>query len=339
MIVKATHSKNLLAYNTKSQVARVDIGVLRKPKDKLWIEKEFRSKKYVICIVCNYLFAFHKIFDGSEKISHICHPFKDNVLGIFPSNIHKSLLSESDFCDKYSIPSSIDTDSYNFESYYKNLPFYDFVYFTINGDQGINCKGSYIIDILNESSRKSNIIGLVVDYGPKKKINDNFLFRKFSNLNVVHECMNQNKINYVMNKAKFVFFPNILDASPRMITESLVRNKPIVVNKNILGGWKYVNKENGVFFESLSYSDYLNGAYEKDFYIENICNAFKHVLNYRYTNILKNYYSEYGFLNSSKKLADIINSIRNNDEYKYVFYEELEPVFFNCLNHKDEYIT
>ena len=49
-------------------------------------------------------------------------------------------------------------------------------------------------------------------------------------------------------KAKFVFIPNEADASPRVLTECLSLDVPCLINKNILGGWKYVNNKTGEFF-------------------------------------------------------------------------------------------
>jgi hypothetical protein len=49
-------------------------------------------------------------------------------------------------------------------------------------------------------------------------------------------------------KSKFQFVPNQRDASPRVITEGMSYNLPLLMNYNILGGWKYVNKDTGVFF-------------------------------------------------------------------------------------------
>jgi len=51
------------------------------------------------------------------------------------------------------------------------------------------------------------------------------------------------------NKCKFIFVPNLRDASPRVLTEALSCNLPCLVNYNILGGWKYVDSEKtGEFF-------------------------------------------------------------------------------------------
>jgi hypothetical protein len=57
-----------------------------------------------------------------------------------------------------------------------------------------------------------------------------------------------NEMKNLYNKSKFIFLPNIIDASPRMLTECLSMNLPCLVNKDILGGWKYVNEHTGEFF-------------------------------------------------------------------------------------------
>lgn len=52
-----------------------------------------------------------------------------------------------------------------------------------------------------------------------------------------------------MKKCKFLFVPNISDASPRVITEAMCYNIPVLVNQNILGGWhNIVPSVTGEFF-------------------------------------------------------------------------------------------
>lgn len=53
-----------------------------------------------------------------------------------------------------------------------------------------------------------------------------------------------------LEQARFTFLPNIMDASPRILTETLCKNNPVLVNKDIFGGWKYVTPETGEFFTS-----------------------------------------------------------------------------------------
>ena len=47
-----------------------------------------------------------------------------------------------------------------------------------------------------------------------------------------------------------MFIPNIVDASPRILTEALCYNLTCLVNYNILGGWKYVTEMTGEFFHN-----------------------------------------------------------------------------------------
>lgn len=50
-------------------------------------------------------------------------------------------------------------------------------------------------------------------------------------------------------RARFLFAPNGLDASPRILAEALSLDVPVVVNRQILGGWKYVTARTGAFFD------------------------------------------------------------------------------------------
>jgi hypothetical protein len=53
-----------------------------------------------------------------------------------------------------------------------------------------------------------------------------------------------------IEESRVMFVPNGSDASPRILTEALCKGTPILVNKHIFGGWKYVNDCTGAFFES-----------------------------------------------------------------------------------------
>jgi hypothetical protein len=55
-----------------------------------------------------------------------------------------------------------------------------------------------------------------------------------------------------MKESRFLFVPNISDASPRVVAECLIKNVPILMNANILCGFKYINNETGEFFSSES---------------------------------------------------------------------------------------
>ena len=57
--------------------------------------------------------------------------------------------------------------------------------------------------------------------------------------------------NYLY-RSKMLFIPNVIDASPRVITQALSMGLSILVNENIIGGWQYVNEKTGAFFSDES---------------------------------------------------------------------------------------
>lgn len=80
-----------------------------------------------------------------------------------------------------------------------------------------------------------------------------------------------------MQKCKFLFAPNISDASPRVITEAMCYNMPVLVNYNILGGWhNVISGVTGEFLTSESDLGYaldkitkLNTYTPREWYIQN----------------------------------------------------------------------
>lgn len=52
----------------------------------------------------------------------------------------------------------------------------------------------------------------------------------------------------VLKQARAMFTPCVADASPRSATEAMSMNLPVLMNWNIVGGWKYINDKTGVFF-------------------------------------------------------------------------------------------
>jgi hypothetical protein len=51
------------------------------------------------------------------------------------------------------------------------------------------------------------------------------------------------------NRCKFILTASFADCSPRTLSESMCFNLPVLVNKNILGGWEYVNDQTGTFYD------------------------------------------------------------------------------------------
>ncbi|CAJ1362940.1 unnamed protein product [Effrenium voratum] len=55
-----------------------------------------------------------------------------------------------------------------------------------------------------------------------------------------------------VRQSKFLFLPQVHDASPRVSTQALALDVPLLTNWHIMGGWKYVNEKTGEFFHDLS---------------------------------------------------------------------------------------
>merc|ERR1712012_42351 len=55
-----------------------------------------------------------------------------------------------------------------------------------------------------------------------------------------------------LKQSRFAFLPNVHDASPRVTTQALVLDVPLLMNKHISGGWKYLNEKTGEFFHDMS---------------------------------------------------------------------------------------
>jgi len=53
-------------------------------------------------------------------------------------------------------------------------------------------------------------------------------------------------------QSKFLFIPQVYDASPRVVTQAMALDVPVLMNRNIVGGWKYINDKTGEFFNDLS---------------------------------------------------------------------------------------
>lgn len=52
-----------------------------------------------------------------------------------------------------------------------------------------------------------------------------------------------------MREAKFLFVPNIYDASPRVVAECITKNLQVLMNRGIMCGFKYINYKTGELFK------------------------------------------------------------------------------------------
>lgn len=71
--------------------------------------------------------------------------------------------------------------------------------------------------------------------------------------------LDQGKFFNYLSKARWAFLPQICDASPRVSTQALSMNVPLLMNQNIMGGWKYIvpGETGEVFHDMTNFKDSL----------------------------------------------------------------------------------
>jgi len=326
MKVKPETYKKLIAVH-KGKIVNIPNMILRKQAS---VEKQNANlSKDSVCIVCNFRFLENKI-EWSPKVKAMCHPFRDD--SIFPDDMKKYLFSESDFCDELITPVNSTMSKWEVGKY-------DFVYFTLNSREGTRSKGIYTLPLLDHVAGKLNLKGLVIDYSKRETakhigtIYDKASKRvkrqidELKNLTVIKGHFNSEEVCAIMLSVKFIFLPSDADASPRMIVESLVRNRPIVISRAIYGGWKYIDDTNGRFFDPPTISDYMDYGYNSD-QVDDLTSAIQEVILLDSKNISKNFYKQWGLKNSSKMLANIIYDISGN-RYKAVAFKEWKSALEN----------
>ena len=114
------------------------------------------------------------------------------------------------------------------------------------------------------------------------------------------------------NKCRFIFIPNYAEASCRVCTEAMCFNLPILMNKNILGGWNYVNDETGEFFDTNNIDTF-----------EPILDKFVKKLNNNEYKPREWFIKNYGEYNSGAKLLNFVKSVFKESELN-VKYDEIE---------------
>lgn len=173
-----------------------------------------------------------------------------NPENIFPSNVSVIQMSHSDFSVL-----EIDYDAEVAQGKHKKL--YDFMYVMTNTENEVkkNCTGwgAYAknwplakkgMDIMcSEMNFTGVVLGIVDSNGNSCEIPPSCQDKVFTAQYVNYfEAMN------FMRQSKFLFLPQVYDASPRVAVEAMSLNVPLLMNNKIVGGWKYINEQTGEFF-------------------------------------------------------------------------------------------
>ena len=262
----------ITSYNEFPKITTNKLDGLNNPEDKAW--------KY----------DYMKVVDGWLHCFRKPDKYIDSV-------VPKHLLSESDFTnyDLFKPNSNIKKE-------------YDYIYVCPKDSDG-KCFGwaaenknwKLGLKCIKILSGKMKLKGLLVGRKGCKlpKNTDKYL--------TTTDFLSQDELIKSYLKSKFILVPNRTDASPRVLTEALCCNLPALLNYNIVGGWKYINKNSGALFKNLK--EIKEGAN----YIIN---------NHKNIHPRKEYLEHYGYENAGKRFKEFIeNNYKNKidvSSYKYI---------------------
>ena len=154
-------------------------------------------------------------------------------------------MSESDFA---SIPRLLHfLNKTSLQQVYEIPKKYDFVYIIPSDHRP--CAEGWQAHCRNWNLAKKCLPVLCLDLNLKGLLIGRDCRRDLVNLGVQDQITQKHFLEYPkflleLASSKMLFVPNESDASPRVITESLTLNVPVLLNTNIVGGHKYIR--NGV---------------------------------------------------------------------------------------------
>ena len=127
--------------------------------------------------------------------------------------------------------------------------------------------------------------------------------------------MDHSDLMKIFKESRFMFLPNKHDASPRIITEAMCFDLPILINKNIVGGWKYATPSTG-----MSFTDENDISQSLDILLKNMdrLTPRQHIIKH------------YGPVNSSRKLlrflkAHFSHRIKDIEDLQYLHHPRWKP--------------
>ena len=203
-------------------------------------------------IVTPYEDMYHvdKNHDYLSMVSAWLHCFREPSKKLQKSGLPLLLLTEADLKDFNSVNVSTEPKEYDF---FYSCPKDDDQ--CNPGWQSYNRNWELAKECLKVMCGKYHLKGIIVG-------RENCEFTELcSDYITILPALDYHEFQATMQKCKFLFVPNIMDASPRVITEALCYNMPVLVNWHIVGGWhNVIPNVTGEFFTN---KDNLSIALDK----------------------------------------------------------------------------
>lgn len=278
------HLSSYLGIKDDYNKSRNFIIVRRPPPEKykkVWLRITKLYKGRILGISSNRYFP-KDVQYVTDHASGWFHCFRDTK-DILPDNLPCILLSESDFTKP---------DILQYSSKKKE---FDIVYSCKKGQKKTKNFGLFMRCLPKLKDYK---IHLMLHGFSNKEIH--FINKKYNNVFITTKSFGRREFFRQLSRSRVGFFPNETDASPRVLTECLAMNMPVVVNKNIVGGWKYINPNTGYFFQD-----------END-----VMDSVQQSLDFSYdkNRRINEYFKEEHYEESRKNLAQFITKLYPDEE-------------------------
>eukprot|EP00347_Sterkiella_histriomuscorum_P005439 403356617 len=203
---------------------------------------------------------------------------------------------------------------------------FDLVYVNLGDSDWHNATKNWplALESFYELTKELDLKILIIGRDPPEDLRMNIVVKPF---------MDFEQVLQHFGRSKAIFIPSVSDASPRVMTQALSLNVPVLVNYNIVGGWKYVNNQTGVYFTS-----HLD-----------VVDAYKRLMELGNSGQLqpRKWYEEYATM-SAKKLQSFIQYLKvdyvhntpyiHPDDYPYEFKEDIyeDQEQFDQQKHENE---
>ena len=171
----------------------------------------------------------------------------------FPAHVKTILMSQSDFA----LPQISSAKANDLR---KNKV-YDFTFSGSDQDIANDCVGwssfaknwTFVKDALEVMCGSDfNLKGVLVATKDKKNQTGCSIPASCEGNIVQTPFLEQSDFYAYIKQSRFVFVPQVYDASPRVTTQALALDVPLLMNHHIEGGWKYLNRDTGEFFHDMS---------------------------------------------------------------------------------------
>lgn len=213
------------------------------------------------------------------------HCFK-KPYDIFPKDTPLALISESDFVNLDYLKSAK-----------KKKKKYDFVYICLRSQK--KCVVGWQEHIHRWDFAKKAIELMINKYKLKGLLIGRHNCPNLPEINnkdllETTEFLSYHKFIDKIKECKFLFECAGSTASPRIVTESMALDIPVLLYHNIVGGWKYINSSTGEFF------------YDIEDFEQNLILLREKYDQYQPRKYIEKYY---GVKKSGKKLLDFVNKV------------------------------